>query len=517
MAVIKTDGGYNSLPISYKRGNPIPLDTTAVWYNYDAMKAYAETGVTAYVGQILGLVDENNETATAYIITNTAGNLQEVGAAIVVDNLTISFNNDGQLSLKDYGKRYYRYVAESINEITGKKVEAYYELQEVDTNHPWLAGLEPKVVSENGKLVIGWYEPNPTTIEGINDQVTAVQTTVNDLKNIVNGLQTEVGDPASEDGTTLASGLYAELDKKANAADVYTKKETDAAIAAAAHLKRKIVADLAEASEYIVAHKDADQYIFMVPDQDNTDDDIYDEYLAILLTDPVTSEEHYILEKVGNWKVDLSDYAKKTEIQAELNKKVDAEENARLITTAEIQKLASIDADAANLIKAVNVEEFTINEGTLNLNAISATKITGLVDTLKNNFVTIEPGKGLSTNDFTDDLKTKLETLNPQDITDLKSNVGNLTQGLSTANSEIAGLKTTTSNLSTELDNLQSTVNSLGDTYLTITDFNTVVGDLDTLLNENYNIKVKLDEAVTDIDTIYEILSWVDMPEPTTE
>ena len=36
-------------------------------------------------------------------------------------------------------------------------------------------------------------------------------------------------------------------------------------------------------------------------------------------------------------------------------------------------------------------------------------------------------------------------------------------------------------------------------------------------MNENYNIKVKLDETITDIDTIYEILSWVDMPEPTTE
>lgn len=517
MAVIKTDGGYNSLPISYKRGNPIPLDTTAVWYDYDAMKEYAETGVTAYVGQILGLVDEANETATAYIIINTSGELQEVGAAIVVDNLTISFNNDGQLSLKDYGKRYYKYVAEYTDETTGEKVEAHYELQEVDADHVWAAGLEPKVVSEDGKLVIGWYEPNPTTIEGVNDQVAAVQTTVNDLKKVVNELQTEVGDPASEDGTTSASGLYAELEKKANAEDVYTKEETNAAIAAAAHLKRKIVADLTEAGEYIATKDDADQYIFMVPDQDNTDDDVYDEYLAILLTDPDTSEEYYVLEKVGSWKVDLSDYAKKSDVQAELDKKVDAEENARLITTAEADKLASIDVDAANLIKEVNEEEFTVDEGTLNLKAVPATKVTGLVDALKNDFVAVEAGKGLSTNDFTDDLKTKLETLNLQDITDLKSNVGTLTQGLSTANTEIAGLKTTTSNLSTELGKLQSTVNGLGDVYLTIADFNTTVGDLETLLNENYNVKVKLDGAITDIDTIYEILSWVEMTEPTVE
>lgn len=513
MAVIKTDGGYNSLPISYKRGNPIPLDTTAVWYDYDAMKEYAETGVTAYVGQILGLVDEANETATAYIIINTAGALQEVGAAVIVDNLTISFNNDGQLSLKDYGKRYYKYIAEYTDETTNEKVEAHYELQEVDAEHAWSAGLEPKVVSEDGKLVIGWYEPNPTTIEGVNDQVAAVQTTVNDLKKVVNELQTEVGNPA--EGTTSASGLYAELDKKANADDVYTKEETDAAIAAAAHLKRKIVADLSEASSYIATKDDADQYIFMVPDQDNTDDDVYDEYLAILLTDPDTSEEYYVLEKVGSWKVDLSDYAKKSEVQIELDKKVNAEENARLITKEEADKLASIDVGAANLIKEVNEEEFTIDEGTLNLKAVPASKVTGLVDVLKNDFVAVEAGKGLSTNDFTDDLKTKLETLNLQDIIDLNSNVGTLTQGLSTANNEIAGLKTTTSNLSTDLGKLQSTVNGLSDVYLTIADFNTTVGDLETLLNENYNVKVKLDGAITDIDTIYEILSWVDMDEPT--
>jgi hypothetical protein len=50
MAVIKTNGGYNALPISYKRGNPIPLDKSSVWYNYDSMVAYASSDPTAYVG-----------------------------------------------------------------------------------------------------------------------------------------------------------------------------------------------------------------------------------------------------------------------------------------------------------------------------------------------------------------------------------------------------------------------------------------------------------------------------------
>jgi hypothetical protein len=93
MAVVKLDGGYNALPISYKRGNPIPLDTTMVWYNFDELKAYAESGATAYPGQVLTLVDtttvknEKNEdvvvglNATVYVIKDSTGTLIELGDA----------------------------------------------------------------------------------------------------------------------------------------------------------------------------------------------------------------------------------------------------------------------------------------------------------------------------------------------------------------------------------------------------------------------------------------------------
>ena len=43
MASIKTDVGYTALPVNLKRGNPIPLDTTAVWYDYEALEAYAQS------------------------------------------------------------------------------------------------------------------------------------------------------------------------------------------------------------------------------------------------------------------------------------------------------------------------------------------------------------------------------------------------------------------------------------------------------------------------------------------
>lgn len=66
-------------------------------------------------------------------------------------------------------------------------------------------------------LVIGWYEPNPTTIEGVNSQVNTLTQTVTELQtNITNtitpsieALETAVGTPA---GDSAATGLYKKID-----------------------------------------------------------------------------------------------------------------------------------------------------------------------------------------------------------------------------------------------------------------------------------------------------------------
>ena len=77
MAVIK-NGDYMALPIAIKRGNPIPLDTTAVWYNKTELETYAVSGATAYVGQILTLVADNK--CEAYMISNEAGTLVKLAS-----------------------------------------------------------------------------------------------------------------------------------------------------------------------------------------------------------------------------------------------------------------------------------------------------------------------------------------------------------------------------------------------------------------------------------------------------
>ena len=112
MAVIKKDGSFMSLPKGYRRGNPVPLDASEIWYSYEEMSNYAKNNPTAYVGQLLGLVDENNATATLYVILNVSGDLKEIGNTSVsestgADNVSIILE-DKKFTLKNYGKRYYR-------------------------------------------------------------------------------------------------------------------------------------------------------------------------------------------------------------------------------------------------------------------------------------------------------------------------------------------------------------------------------------------------------------------------
>ena len=106
--------------------------------------------------------------------------MRNAKVAINEDSLEMSEGN--VLNLKNFGKQYYRFVPQE------GETEAHYELQTVDASHAWAAGLELRTALEGGKVTLGWYEPNPTTIEGLHSQVGTLQTSVDDLKNTVQGL-----------------------------------------------------------------------------------------------------------------------------------------------------------------------------------------------------------------------------------------------------------------------------------------------------------------------------------------
>lgn len=91
MATILNDAAYMGFPLSIKRGNPAPVDTTAVWYDKTELEVYAKTGATAYVGQVLTLVAGGK--CEAYMISNEAGTLVKLAQTTASGDLATDVSN----------------------------------------------------------------------------------------------------------------------------------------------------------------------------------------------------------------------------------------------------------------------------------------------------------------------------------------------------------------------------------------------------------------------------------------
>lgn len=272
------------------------------------------------------------------------------GSNLTADDKSVSILNE-VITLKDYGIKYYAFVDATGTEEEGNYVPAHYEAQVVDELHPWQEGLEPKVVKENGELILGWFEPNSATVEGITNQVLTLQDQVNDLNEIVKN--------------------------KIDSNKVYTKEETveqiNAAIANADHMVRKVFDTLDDAESFaLIEGEDAVNYIYMVLDAESTDEsNKYNEYLYV----------DGKLELVGNWKVDLADYATKDDLEL----KVDKVEGKSLVADTEIAKLATVKENAEpNYIASVDETELKVDNGLLSVISIAPSKVTGLEELLNN-------------------------------------------------------------------------------------------------------------------------------------
>lgn len=331
---------------------------------------------------------------------------------------------------------------------------------------------------------LSWIKPDSTTVEGLS---TAVETLRKDVDNLTK--------------------------------NVYTKTEVEKLISDSAHLKRKIVDKVEDILAYITDAEDEEHYIFMVRTGLQEEADKYDEYIVIDGT----------IEKIGSWEVNLDDYATKED----LKDKVDKIEGYGLISDEDVNKLNEIEEGAEkNYISSVEEAQFQVIEGKLKLIAVQQDIITGLADTLRGKVDVVE-GKGLSTNDFTNELKTKLETIPIADLNAALSKVnaldkdiygyqdeeGNevpgliavvpqlqnelnlLTQTVNTNSGSIQTLNSTVGTLTQNINTLTQTVNDFADTYVSIANFNTVVGNLDSMLENQVNI-------MNEINNINNRLTW---------
>ena len=254
---------YGNRSQAFAATSAFPLDARTYFESYDAALAAAakakpvgDSSTSYYFGQhvaVVEMIENVPQNAKLYIIAPVEdakgaliGTLQEVGSATDGDGKSIELV-DGVLSVKNFGKRFYKYIPATETEA------AQYELVEVSTDNPWKSGLQPRVDADGS---IGWYEPNPTTIEGVQDQVTGIQGDVEQAQKDIDAVEENLG-KAEEKIDSINNTLYGTegeeaveglVDKVANLEgevtdlweavdDTYTKEEVDGLVSGVFHYK----------------------------------------------------------------------------------------------------------------------------------------------------------------------------------------------------------------------------------------------------------------------------------------
>lgn len=521
-----------SAGVAFNRSNPLPLDKWSVFQSKEAAISYAETNAVAYPGQIIAVYDEG--AMHAYVLAEVG---EEENSKLSLQPIGIIPTGDGAISVSEDGV-----ITIGVDDITIEVVDNTLSLVGY-TDAPEGAQL---VKTESG---LGWIKPDNTVITELEETVEGLAEEVDELKALVGSeaQYDEAGEKIAD-----ASGLVAiiqELENtKANAADVYTKTETDKAIgdavAAVNHLKRVKVDGL---DDIDLTADDADQYIYMVPTGLQEDDDKYDEYMVF----------EGVLERVGSWEINLNAYATKAELTAEVDRAKLAEQEAKAAADAAQAEIDTLEEDLVELtgivdgkvdavyyqVKDEETGEFISVPGTLltpedreKLGAlvidkdgnvgisgsVNAENVEGLGSWLTNNANTYIQNIGVGNlsqellnkvnyiTSVTDNFKvvdgelqlvkvaqSSVDGLNEvladkasvENLNELASEVGNLDKILNgyvnDDNEEIVGLIENVSKLSTKVSDLEQFNTSLDNTYVTQNVFNSTVQNLNNLISTN--------------------------------
>lgn len=393
---------YASLGVNLNRQLSGPLDISTVFNSQVDLTYYLtggtgdKTGVSEYwaslpatypyAGQIVALATDAG-VSVLVIKEGASGFVTEpISAETAVDGEVITYNADKELTLVGFA-----------DAATGAR------LQKTATGVEWVVpGSDGTMTDVQVQQAINDLNRDVTNLGKDLDAVEAIVGKKSTGEGVAStGLIARVEALEAQDGV-----LAGEIDALGTSlSNVYTKTETDSAIAAAItavdHLSREIVEALPENANKNV--------IYMVPREGGTGQDVYNEYMYI----------NGAWEIIGDTSVDLTGYAKTEDIlvksvssdftvteagqltlnaaaapeingsnisniaianvvglQDALNSKVAAEEGKSLISETLITKVGNLAE-----IKSVS-SEFTLTNGELSVSAIAAAKITGLPDAL---------------------------------------------------------------------------------------------------------------------------------------
>lgn len=353
--------GKLNFAVAFNPQTAFPLDARYYFDSYDAAETAAQGAVevgsaagTYFFGQTVVVVEAS--VATLYVIQPDK-TLQPVGSTILGDGKSITVV-DGQVQLVGFA-----------------------EAQ---------PGQQPRI-GDGGSLE--WYTPDASTVEGL-------QQTVGQLQTDVTQLQTDVGT------------INDTLETKANVSDVYTQTQTDAKIAAAISSTYKPSGSVEFASlptpsadnlgnVYNVTDAFTAGASFIASEQGQ-------KYPADTNVAVVEVEGQYYFDALSGF-VDLTGYLTTTEAAGtyatitQLGNKVDKVSGSSLVQDTLITKLTNL----LNIQSVADGQLAVSPEGQLSVVAIAQSQVAGLTDALADK-VDVVAGKGLSTNDFTNELLQKL-------------------------------------------------------------------------------------------------------------
>lgn len=259
---------------AYSRNSALPLDASEVHDSLEAAQSYAATP-TAYAGQtIKALV---NGEYVSYVLQPDGGNsltLQKVG----IDTSEV----------KNYVQ-----VVDALP-VTGQEQGVVYIDTTADKGYIWNGSVWKQIFEQVDGL--------GTTIEDHSSRLTEIEGKLEALQGTGEGSVEKALEDAKAYSDAVKGELQTSIDAKANASDVYTKEQADSAISQAiseaGHLSRVILTGTLEEVE-----SPDDKTIYMLPIAGAPEDgnQHYEEYMYI----------NGKFEKIGDTKVDLTDYATK--------------------------------------------------------------------------------------------------------------------------------------------------------------------------------------------------------------
>lgn len=252
MAELHKMQNYSALGVNLSRQKYGPLDVSNVFYSLTDFKWYLSFSSTnptgadnrythteavpdtfkayPYEGQVVAVVDNGElsvyvlgaEKETADPDTGCYFDYKEVGAAPQGDGSSIEVV-DKQIKIRGFGDGYWKYYPGT------EGGAGHYEYVEGE----WISGLQPQVrlTSDGQSYEIAWYEPNPTTVEGLESRLTAAEGDIEVLKEV------------TAEHTEALANVYTK-------GETYNKTEIDSKVAGAFHFKGEAELQLDESGQW---------------------------------------------------------------------------------------------------------------------------------------------------------------------------------------------------------------------------------------------------------------------------